>query len=81
MTIVRKISDLLKWHDVLAGESVLNASSIKAMHSRHVDQYFGHSEPSDSGGFYGYGWVTVDKPSGVVHWHNWWQCEWCAVLM
>jgi len=56
--------DLLKWHDVLSGESVLTASSIEAMH--------GHSELSKSAGFYGYGygWVTIEKPSGVVHCHN-----------
>jgi len=65
-------SDLLKWHDVLSGESVLTARSIEAMHGRHVDQYFGRSEAADTGGFffYGYGWVTADKPPGVVHFHN-----------
>ena len=62
--------DLLKWHDVLSGESVLTASSIEAMQGRHVNQYFGSDEVSDSGSFYGYGWVTEDGPSGVVHWHN-----------
>ena len=62
--------DLLKWHDVLSGESVLKASSIEAMQGRHVDQHFGSDEASDSKGFYGYGWVTEDKPSGAIRWHS-----------
>jgi len=31
-------SDLLKWHYVLSGESVLTASSIETLQSRHVDK-------------------------------------------
>ena len=63
-------SDLLKWHDVLSGESVLTASSIQVMHARHVNTSFGGDETSDLEAFYGYGWVTADRPEGVVHWHT-----------
>jgi CubicO group peptidase (beta-lactamase class C family) len=63
-------ADLLKWHDVLSGESVLKASSSETMQGRHVDQHFGSDEAYDSKGFYGYGWVAVDKPTGVLRWHN-----------
>jgi len=62
--------NLLKWHDVLSGDSVLTASSIQAMQGRHVDQFFGHDKTSALKAFYGYGWVTEDRPEGVVHWHT-----------
>jgi len=61
---------LLKWHDVLSGESVLKASSIDTMQGRLVDEQFGGDVDSNSKGFYGYGWVTQDTPQGVVHWHT-----------
>jgi len=63
-------NDLLKWHYTLAGESVLTASSIETLQGRHVDQSLGSDETSDLEAFYGYGWVTQDTPSGVVHWHT-----------
>jgi len=39
--------DLLKWHDVLFGDSVLTAGSIQARQGRHVDQFFGSEKASD----------------------------------
>jgi len=65
-------SDLLKWHDVLSGESVLSATSIEALQSRHVDESLGREDADKKGvKFYGYGWVTQDDPSiGIMHWHT-----------
>ena len=63
-------SDLLKWHDVLSGESVLTARSIQAMHARHVNTSHDSDEASELKAFYGYGWITEDIPSGVAHWHT-----------
>jgi len=56
-------NDFLKWHDALAGESVLTTSSIEALQASHVDEGFG-------GSFYGYGWVTEETPAGPLRWHN-----------
>lgn len=56
-------NDLLKWHDALAGESVLTASSIDALQGRHV-------KTNKSGQDYGYGWFTMDTPVGTLHLHN-----------
>jgi len=56
-------SDFLKWHDALAGESVLTSESIAQLQAPHVDEGFGDS-------FYGYGWVTEETPAGTLHWHD-----------
>jgi len=56
-------NDLLKWHDALTDQTVLSASSFKALHGRHVDEGLGTT-------FYGYGWVTEDTPVGPMHWHD-----------
>lgn len=64
-------SDLLKWHDVLSGESVLSRASIKALQARHVDTAFGLENTDPGVRFYGYGWVTKDEPpTGLIHWHS-----------
>ena len=65
-------SDLLKWHDALSGEVVLNANSIETMQSPHVDETLGRKDADESGvRFYGYGWVIQNWSSvGVVHMHN-----------
>jgi len=56
-------ADLLNWHDVLAGESVLNANSIDLLQGRHV-------ATDRDGVSYGYGWNTLDTPAGVLHHNN-----------
>lgn len=56
-------TDLLKWHDALAGESVLSASSVEALQRPHAVK-------NSSGVGYGYGWNIVDTPVGDLYWHN-----------
>lgn len=56
-------NDMLKWHDALAGGSVLSASSVETLQERHV-------ATNQNGEYYGYGWITEDTPVGDLHWHN-----------
>lgn len=64
--------DLLKWHHILSGESVLSSRSIESLQGRHVDKTLGADAADEAGSeFYGYGWNTEDSSEvGVVHWHT-----------
>lgn len=56
-------SDMLKWHDALAGIDMLSANSIEQLQTRHVsNNYLDES--------YGYGWNIADTPVGELFFHN-----------
>jgi len=64
-------NDLLKWHDALSMEAVLNADSISLFQGRHADVADSPNNQLDAGRtFYGYGWRTIDTPAGIVLTHS-----------
>jgi len=63
--ILSTASDMLKWHQALAGNAVLSEQAKKTLYSQYV--------PEDDSGdyFYGYGWSIVPNYHGQkMIWHN-----------
>lgn len=57
--------DLLKWHQVLLGNEILNETAKKKYFKKHIKEY------PDGNSFYGYGWVIMPTPMNqTVIWHN-----------
>jgi len=63
--LLSNAQDLLKWHQALLGNKILNENAKKKYFKKHIKEY------PDGNSFYGYGWVIMPTPmKQTVIWHN-----------
>lgn len=63
--ILSNVEDLLKWHEALLGDEILNESAKKKYFTPHIEEY------PDGNSFYGYGWVIMPTSMNqTAIWHN-----------